>query len=212
MRVLPYLAFALAPIGIVFTGPAVAGDHGHRVPLEHCLQASQAVRDGDFVKVEYLSVTPKGVPSYEIEIQDESGRSWEAMCNARTGDIYEVETEVEHADDPAFAKHAKISAKEAIRIAQDRFGGTPAELEYEIEFDGSPSYEIDLDQPGRGDYQYGDHQYKVEIDAVTGKIIELSVEQWQIGDEHDEDLDKNDESPNMEDQKESSHSDTNKTR
>lgn len=193
MRKLLLSATIMLPLGVMgVTLPAQANSNDGLIPLSQCLDAAHKVRPGSFTKVEFLSVTPKGVPTYEIELLDAAGESWEMMCSARSGDIYEIETEVEHASDPAFAKQAKITAQQAIDIAVKRFGGTPAELEYEIEFDGSPSYEIDLDEAGGGDLQY-----KVEVDAITGDIIELSVEEWQIGDEKNEDLNKNNKSRNM---------------
>jgi uncharacterized membrane protein YkoI len=163
--------------------PALAGAQDDTVPLEQCLQAAQSVRQGDIVKVEYLSVSPAGAPSYEIEIADSNDAEWELMCNARTGDIYEIETEAESADDESFAKNAKISETDAIKTAQDRFGGEVVEVEYEIESNGAPSYEIDLAQDGQ------DTEFKVEVGAVSGEIIELSVEQWQIGREPAEEVD-----------------------
>lgn len=170
------LSFALgAPPAIAGGGPS-----SHHVPLEQCLNAAQAVRRGDVVKVEYLSVSPAGAPSYEIEIADANDTEWELMCNARTGDIYEIETEADSPDDEIFAKQAKIDEAQAKKIARDRFGGHIVEIEYEIEADGSPTYEIDLAQDGQ------DTEFKVEVDAVSGDIIELSVEQWQIGREADE--------------------------
>ena len=165
------------------TTAAIAGPKNDTVTLEQCLNAAQSVRQGDIVKVEYLSVSPAGAPTYEIEIRDDSDKEWELMCNARSGDIYELETEAESADDEMFARHAKISEEDAIKTAQDRFGGEVVEVEYEIESDGSPSYEIDLAQDGQ------DTEFKVEVDAVSGEIIELSVEQWQIGQEPEEKVD-----------------------
>ncbi|MFC3103285.1 PepSY domain-containing protein [Salinisphaera aquimarina] len=146
------------------------------------MEAAHNVHQGDFVKVEYLSVSPKGVPTYEIELRDEAGTEWELMCNARTGDIYELETEVDSPQDPTFASTAKISEDEARKTATDRFGGEIVEIEYEIEADGSPTYEIDLAQPGQN------NEFKVEVDAVTGDIIEMSVEEWQIGEEPSEEV------------------------
>ncbi|WP_353110125.1 PepSY domain-containing protein [Salinisphaera dokdonensis] len=173
---------ATLPLALVTTA-AIAGSKNDTVPLEQCLHAAQSVRQGDIVKVEYLSVSPVGAPTYEIEIRDDSDKEWELMCNARSGDIYELETEAESADDEMFARHAKISEEDAIKTAQDRFGGEVVEVEYEIESDGSPSYEIDLAQDGQ------DTEFKVEVDAVSGEIIELSVEQWQIGQEPEEKVD-----------------------
>lgn len=175
----PIYLLAALPATLVAT-VALAGQAHGTVPLETCLQSAKSVRQGDIVKVEYLSVSPAGAPTYEIEIRDDSDKEWELMCNARTGDIYELETEAESADDEAFAQTAKVNEADAIKTAQDRFGGDVVEVEYEIESDGSPSYEIDLAQDGQ------DTEFKVEVDAVSGEIIELSVEQWQIGQEPDE--------------------------
>lgn len=179
MRFSTLSAAALLPLSVGLAAPAVAGDHGS-ASLDDCIQSARSVRQGDIVKVEYLSVSPAGAPTYEIEIRDSSDTEWELMCNANTGDIYEIETEADSADDALFAKTAKISEEQAKKIATDRFGGKIVEIEYEIESDGSPTYEIDLQQPDQ------DTEFKVEVDAVSGDIIELSVEQWQIGQEPDE--------------------------
>jgi len=163
-------------LGLTVAAPALA-DADDLIPLDDCLEAAQDVHMGDFVKVEYLSVSPAGVPTYEIEVRDDNDLEWEMMCNARTGDIYELETEVDTAQDEAFSKTAKIAEDDAIRTVTDRFGGDVVEVEYEIETDGSPTYEIDVARDGQN------NEFKVEVDAVTGDIIELSVEEWQIGQE-----------------------------
>lgn len=171
---------ALVATTLLSVTAASAAPPDDQISLEQCLDAAQNVRRGDIVKVEYLSVSPAGAPTYEIEVRDSSGTEWELMCNARTGDIYELETEAESADKEAFARTAKVSEAEAIKTAQTRFGGEVVEVEYEIESNGSPSYEIDLAQEGQ------DSEFKVEVDAASGEIVELSVEQWQIGQEPDE--------------------------
>ena len=168
------------PLALLAAGPAFAGSGDRDVSLDGCIKSAQSVRQGDIVKVEYLSVSPAGAPTYEIEIRDSSDTEWELMCNARSGDIYEIETEVDSADDELFSKTAKISEEEARTTATDRFGGEIVALEYEVEADGSPTYEIDLAQDGQ------DTEFKVEVDAVSGDIIEVSVEQWQIGQEPEE--------------------------
>lgn len=169
----------LGAVAIAAALPAHAGQGRDKVSLEHCLKAAKNVRDGAYVKVEYLKISPAGVPTYEIEIRDDAGTEWELMCNARTGDVYEIETEAASADDEAFAENAKISEKRARQTALDRYPGEIEEVEYEIEANGQPSYEIDI-------VDEGGTEFKVEVDAVSGDIIEVSVESWEIGEEPDE--------------------------
>ncbi|MES1925974.1 PepSY domain-containing protein [Salinisphaera sp. T31B1] len=168
---------------MAITAPAIAKQNADLVPLEQCIESARSVRQGDIVKVEFLSVSPAGAPTYEIEIRDNDDTEWELMCNARTGDIYELETEADSPQDEAFARQAKITEAQARQTVIDRFGGEIVEVEYEIESDGSPTYEIDVAQDGQ------DNELKVEVDAVTGDIIELSVETWQIGHEPSEEVD-----------------------
>jgi uncharacterized membrane protein YkoI len=147
---------------------------GHEI-LADCVKAARAKQAGPVVKVEYLSQTPKGVPTYEIEIRDKSGTEWEFMCDAKSGTIYETETEVDSASDAKFKKNMKVSEKDAIKAATAKHQGTVKEIEYEIEEDGGSTYEIDIVAGGK--------EHKVEVDAATGKIIEESVEEWEIGEE-----------------------------
>lgn len=155
---------------ILSTSSSAQGD-----PLERCLEAAAGVRSGTFVKVESIEFEKK--PVYEIEIRNGNGLEHELMCDAGSGKIIEIETEVRSPSDPKF--NAKIDLKSAIGIAQERFSGKVEEIEYEIEEDGQPTYEIDLvDTQGR--------EMKIEVDAISGKIIEESVEKWQIGEEPEE--------------------------
>ncbi|OYY82951.1 MAG: peptidase, partial [Methylophilales bacterium 16-45-9] len=54
--------------------------------------------------------------------------------------------------------------------------GTVVETEYEIEADGKASYEFDILEADK-------EEIKVEVDATTGKIVEVSYESYQIGKE-----------------------------
>ena len=57
-----------------------------------------------------------------------------------------------------------------------KHAGTVVETEYEIEPDGKASYEFDIaGTDGK--------EYKVEVDATTGKIVEENVEVYQVGQE-----------------------------
>ena len=143
--------------------------------IEDCIQTIMNEKEGEFVKLEALDV--KGKTVYEFEIRDENGFEYEFMCDTK-GKIFERETESASADSRAFKKHAKITEEDAIKTALESYPGKVEELEYEIEADGAPSYEIDI--VGKNGVET-----KVEVDAVTGKIIEVSTEKWEIGIEDD---------------------------
>ncbi|MCK9635268.1 MAG: PepSY domain-containing protein [Methylobacter tundripaludum] len=146
-------------------------------PMDKCIAAIQKQKTGEFIKLEKLNVA--GKPFYEFEIKDSSGVEWEFMCDAKTGKITETESEVSKADDEAFKKNAKITEKEAVDIALKAHPGTVQEVEYEIEKNGDASYEIDIVNDKAV-------ETKVEVNAANGKIIEVSTEAWEIGEEADE--------------------------
>lgn len=165
---------------LIATSATVSADPmPQRSTLETCLHAALQIQAGEFVKLEYLDPSAEGVPAYEIEVRNAAGREWEFMCNADTGAIFEIEQEADSADDPLFKKHAKVDLKAAKDAVLALYPGTIEEVEYEIEANGDASYEIDVvDANGT--------EFKVEVDAASGDIIEVSVEQWEIGEEPDE--------------------------
>ena len=149
------------------------------VHIETCLVAASAVKAGDYLKVEYLAVSPRGVPTYEIEVRGTDGREWELSCDALTGTIYEIEQEAAGSSDPVFQEQAKVSEEEARAKALSIYPGTVEEVEYELESNGDASYEIDI-------VSADGTEFKVEVNAATGDIIEVSVEAWEIGQEANE--------------------------
>ena len=68
----------------------------------------------------------------------------------------------------------KISEKDAVQVATTLYPGTVSEIEYEIDADGTPRYEIDI-------VDVDSIQMKIEVSAVTGKIDEVQIEMWEIG-------------------------------
>lgn len=144
--------------------------------LDACLLASTAIRAGTFTKLEYLGFTDEGVSAYEIEVRDLEGKEWEFECDAHTGKIIEIEQEVSSPESALFKKKMKISEKEAKKIATDLYPGTIEEVEYEIESNGRASYEFDIVD------KYG-VEFKIEVDATSGDIVEVQIEKWEIGEE-----------------------------
>ncbi len=159
--------------------PVVLAKHHKSAGLEDCLNAASKIKSGDFVKVEFLNPSAEGMPTYEIEVRDSNGMEWEFMCDAQTGYIYEMEQEVDTSADKRFAKQKKIGEEQARATVLEIYPGEIRETEYEIESDGSPTYEFDV-------VSSDGTEFKVEVDAASGKIIEVAVEQWQIGEESDE--------------------------
>jgi uncharacterized membrane protein YkoI len=145
--------------------------------IDKCVAEVQKHQAGDFVKLEKLSIANQ--PFYELEVKDSKGMEWEFICDAKTGKITEKESEVKSATDEAFKKAMKVSEDEAKATALKAHSGTITEVEYEIEDNGTPSYEFDItDEKGV--------ETKVEVDAVSGKIIETATESWEIGEEIEE--------------------------
>lgn len=158
---------------------ADGGDGHHGNSLETCLASAQEIQAGDFLKLEYLDPSAEGAPAYEIELRAANGREWEFMCDAATGVIFEIEQEAESADDPLFAAGVKVSLEDAKATVLGLYPGEIEEVEYEIEANGNASYEMDV-------VSEGGTEFKVEVDAATGAIIEVAVERWEIGEESDE--------------------------
>ncbi len=145
--------------------------------IDHCIDAVRKSVKGDIIKLESLDV--KGKSIYEFEVADENGFEWELMCDTETGKIIETETEVSSPKSKAFAEKAKVTEEDALKIALKSYPGKVKEVEYEIEENKEPTYEIDI--LGKDGVET-----KVEVNAITGKIIEVSVEKWEIGLEENE--------------------------
>jgi len=150
-----------------------AADQG----IEKCIAAIQAQKTGELVKLEKLNVKGKAV--YEIELEDANGFEWEFMCDVNSGKILEIESEVSSVNSLAFKSKMKVTEEDARAIALKTYPGVIEEVEYEIEANGYATYEFDIVN-SKG------VETKVEVDAVTGKIIEVAIEEWEIGEEADE--------------------------
>jgi uncharacterized membrane protein YkoI len=158
-----------------FTNTAMA-DHDTIKPkaydsLGKCVKAALTKHEGKIVKTEFKSENKKGV--YEFDIESADGTAWDIECDAKSGKIIEVEQEVK-ADDAKFKAIAKVSEADAKATALAAHPGTVVETEYELEADGKASYEFDILEADK-------EEIKVEVDAATGKIVEVSYEEYQIG-------------------------------
>jgi uncharacterized membrane protein YkoI len=136
-----------------------------------CAAAVAKTHPGKIVKLEVKTEGKATV--YEFDVQKADGTMWDIECLADSGKITEVEQEVA-ATDAKWTAKAKVSEADAKATALKAQPGTVVEVEYEIEPNGSASYEFDIKgADGK--------EYKVEVDATTGKVVESSVESVQVG-------------------------------
>lgn len=166
-----------AVIAATFSGLALA-DHETIKPksfdsLGKCVKAALSKHDGKIVKVELKS--EKKTPVYEFDIESKDGTAWDVECDVKTSKITEIEQEVK-ADDAKFKAAAKVSEADAKATALKAHPGTVVETEYEIEDDGKATYEFDI-------LEADNEEVKVEVDAATGKIVEVDYEVYQVGQE-----------------------------
>lgn len=145
--------------------------------IDECIDSVKKAKTGVIIKLESLDV--KGKSIYEFEVADENGFEWELMCDTETGKIIEIESELSSRESKKFRDKAKITEEDALNIALKSYPGKVKEVEYEIEENNNPTYEIDI--IGKNSIER-----KVEVNAISGKIIEVSVEKWEIGVEKSE--------------------------
>lgn len=162
---------------VVALGIATATTVGAAGPrfgsLEKCTMATLSKYPGTVLTME--AEIENGKPIYELDILGKDGKEWEVECDAKTGKLLETEEEVAEGAE-AFTSKAKVSLEDAKATALAKYPGEVVEVEYSIESDGTPVYELDIvAKNGR--------EWEVEIDAVTGKIIEVEEETFQIGKE-----------------------------
>ncbi|HSI38265.1 MAG TPA: PepSY domain-containing protein [Methylotenera sp.] len=141
--------------------------------LGKCVKAALSKHDGKIVKLELKS--EKKTPVYEFDIESADGTAWDVECDVKTSKIIEIEQEVK-VDDAKFKAIAKVSEADAKATALAAHPGTVVETEYELESDGKASYEFDILEADK-------EEVKVEVDAATGKIVEVDYEVYQVGQE-----------------------------
>lgn len=162
---------------VVALGVATATTVGAAGPrfgaLEKCTAAALSKYPGTVQTLE--AEIEKGKPIYELDILAKDGKEWEVECDATTGKILETEEEVAEGAD-AFKSKAKLSLDEAKAVALAKYPGEVVEVEYSLESDGTPVYELDI-------VAKSGKEWEVEVDAVSGKIVEVEEETFQIGKE-----------------------------
>jgi len=137
----------------------------NQISLDDARNIALSVVSGEVTEIEYQKIN--GKMFYDVEITHD-GMETDVQIDPRTGEIVSMETEV--ADVEITSKELElidglITQEQAIQIAIDYFG-EGSFREFESEREGSTIiYEITL--------RVGDDFMEVEIDAETGRIIEV---------------------------------------
>lgn len=140
--------------------------------FEICMQKVLHQQPGQVIKVEKKHESDRIM--YEFDVRGEDGLDWDIECAQDTGEIWEIEREVQNPNDPLFKSKVKVGEKAARKNALKAYPGFIREVEYEVESDGTAVYEFDIDMTdGR--------EMKVEINAANGLVHEANQEIWQIG-------------------------------
>ena len=173
MKLRPLIATLLATFGLSQSAFAIEAPARFKSEYARCEKVVLEQHPGKIVKVELKR--ENGRPVFEFDVEGNE-KTWDVECDARSGKSTEVEQEVAGADSPVFKEKARISLEEAKAIALKKYPGTIVETEFEIEADGSASYEFDIARKNG-------KEMKVEVDATSGKIVEANRELWQSGKE-----------------------------
>lgn len=150
--------------------PAVAVANSN-AGIESCAKAALAQAPGELTQAT-LKQEPDG-RVWEFEIKQADGKLFDIECSDSAGTIVESETRVASAADPAFTAIAKVDEAAARTKALEAKAGTVERVEFELEADGKASYEYDI--------KTADGDYRIEVDAASGEVVESSSELLEIG-------------------------------
>lgn len=142
------------------------------VGIEKCIPTVLAKHPGTVLQV--VLKPEDGKPVWEIEVDGKDGKLWDVECSGATGKIVESEQRFKSADEAGFKDKVKISEADATKIALAKHPGKVERVEYELEANGTPVYEFDIELENGDDI-------RVEVDAVTGKLHEAHAELIEIG-------------------------------
>lgn len=159
-------SLAAAPAAFAAKLPKVS------VGIEQCAATVLKKHPGTILQV--VLKPEDGKPVWEIEVEGKDGKFWDVECSGATGKIVESEQRFKSADDAGFKEKVKVSEADATKTALAKHPGKVERVEYEVEADGTPVYEFDIEQDNGEDV-------RVEVDAVTGKLREAHPELLEIG-------------------------------
>lgn len=139
--------------------------------IDKCVSAALGKYPGHILSME--SEVENNRVIYEFDIKTKAGSEIEIECDALKHTLHDYELELS-GDDKRFTSAVKISEQQAKDIALAKYNGKVVDVEYSME-DNNPSYEFDIYVKDKG------HEFEVEVDGITGKILETEIELYDIG-------------------------------
>ena len=139
--------------------------------VDKCVSAAVSKYPGHILSLEAEIENDRLI--YEFDIKTKAGPEIEIECDAIKHTLHDYEVELD-GDDPIFTSAVKISEQEAKDIALAKYKGKVVDIEYAME-GNNPAYEFDIYVKDKG------HEFEVEVDGVTGKILETEIEIYDIG-------------------------------
>lgn len=167
-------ALLVAATALLFSATASAAP---KIPpvafgVEKCVPTVLAKQPGKVLQA--LLKLEKGDPVWEIEVEGNDGRLWDIECSGKTGAITETEERFRSSSHPSYASKVKVSEADATKTVLAKHPSRIKRVEYELESDGTPVYEFDIELVDGTDL-------RVEVDAVTGALRETKPELVEIG-------------------------------
>lgn len=139
--------------------------------IDKCVSAALGKYPGHILTME--SEVEDNRVVYEFDIKTKAGQEIEIECDAINHALGDFEVELA-GDDPKFTSAVKLSEQEAKDIALKKYNGKVVDVEYAME-NNVPTYEFDIFVKDKG------HEFEVEVNGLTGEIIETEIELYDIG-------------------------------
>ena len=139
--------------------------------IDKCVSAAVSKYPGHILSMESEIENDRVI--YEFDIKTKAGTEIEIECDALNHTLHDYEVELA-SDDKKFTDAVKISERDAKDIALARYNGKVVDVEYSME-DNNPAYEFDIYVKDKG------HEFEVEVDGISGKILETEIEIYDIG-------------------------------
>jgi len=139
--------------------------------IDKCVSAALGKYPGHILTME--SEVEDNRVVYEFDIKTKAGQEIEIECDAFNHTLGDFEVELA-GDDPKFTSAVKLSEQEAKDIALKKYNGKVVDVEYAME-NNVPTYEFDIFVKDKG------HEFEVEVNGLTGEIIETEIELYDIG-------------------------------
>jgi uncharacterized membrane protein YkoI len=171
------IVMVIAGLGAFAVPPAIGAQSPlaeMKAMLAVCTEAALRAYPGELSAVE-LEVE-NDEPIFDLEIETEDGRTTEVECSAVTGEIRRVEWEDENIDLDAFLTQAKLSPALAREKALKAVPGRVIGVEMQVNSKGVMAYEFEIETPDG-------EEFEVEIDAMSGAVLEVGYDVFEIGQE-----------------------------